>query len=159
MHYQTSYQSPLGYLIIESNGEAITKIDFAEKDISGQQKLEVLEDCKVQLQEYFEGKRLIFDLPLKPEGTEFQQKVWNELLKIPFGVTQTYHELAVKLGNPKVIRAAGTANGRNPIAIIIPCHRVIGTGNKLTGYAGGIWRKRMLLEHEIKYNPTKQTLF
>jgi len=102
---------------------------------------------------------MTFDLPLSPEGTEFQQKVWAELLKIPYGETITYMDLAVRLGDAKVIRAAGTANGRNPIAILIPCHRVIGAGNKLTGYAGGIWRKKILLEIEMKYNPTKRTLF
>ena len=120
---------------------------------------EVLEKCKVQLERYFSGDLLEFDLPLAPVGTEFQQKVWTELLKIPYGETITYMDLAVRLGDPKCIRAAGTANGKNPIAIVIPCHRVIGAGNKLTGYAGGIWRKKMLLELEIKNNPSKRTLF
>ena len=100
-----------------------------------------------------------FDLPLSPEGTGFQQKVWAELLKIPYGETITYMDMAVRLGDPKCIRAAGTANGKNPIAIIIPCHRVIGAGNKLTGYAGGIWRKKLLLELEMKHSIRKNLLF
>ena len=104
-----------------------------------------MENCKDQLKNYFTGKILAFNIPLNPEGTNFQKKVWEELLKIPYGETITYMELAVRLGDPKAIRAVGTANGRNPIAILIPCHRVIGAGNKLTGYAGGIWRKKHCL--------------
>jgi methylated-DNA-[protein]-cysteine S-methyltransferase len=94
---------------------------------------------------------------MNPEGTEFHQKVWAELKKIPYGQTITYLDLAVRLGDAKAVRAVGTANGRNPIAIGIPCHRVIGARNKLTGYAGGIWRKKLLLE--MKHNPSKTTLF
>lgn len=159
MHFQTSIQSPAGYLILKSDGQSIVEIKFSEVDVSEKDSCMVLFQCKDQLQEYFAGQRTTFELPLNPAGTEFQQKVWSELLKIPYGETITYHELAVMLGDPKAIRAAGTANGRNPIAILIPCHRVIGKGNKLTGYAGGIWRKKLLLEHEMKFNPTKLTLF
>jgi methylated-DNA-[protein]-cysteine S-methyltransferase len=159
MEYQISFNSPLGFLVIKSDGRTITEVSFSEKDIPEQNGCEVLDVCHQQLEEYFAGKRMSFDLPLSPEGTEFQQKVWAELLKIPYGETVTYMDLAVKLGDPKCIRAAGTANGRNPIAIIIPCHRVIGTGNKLTGYAGGLWRKKLLLELEMKHNPSKRTLF
>ena len=108
---------------------------------------------------YFSGNFFDFNLPLNPVGTTFQKKVWNELLKIPFGETITYQELAINLGDQKLVRAVGTANGRNPIAIVIPCHRVIGAGNKLTGYAGGLERKLWLLNHEMKYSPLKQTLF
>ena len=159
MQYQHSFKSPLGFLSLNSDGESITEISFAETEIQEDQLCEVLEKCKVQLERYFSGDLLEFDLPLAPVGTEFQQKVWTELLKIPYGETITYMDLAVRLGDPKCIRAAGTANGKNPIAIVIPCHRVIGAGNKLTGYAGGIWRKKMLLELEIKNNPSKRTLF
>jgi methylated-DNA-[protein]-cysteine S-methyltransferase len=159
MQYQTSIKSPLGCLILKSDGQAITSVSFSENDLQEQDSCEVLESCKAQLNDYFSGNLTAFDLPLSPEGTEFQQKVWAELIKIPYGETITYMDLAFRLGDPKCIRAAGTANGRNPIAIIIPCHRVIGAGNKLTGYAGGIWRKKMLLETEMKYNPTKRTLF
>lgn len=159
MQYQTSFSSHLGFLILKSDGQSITVVSFSENDIQVQNSCEVLEKCQEQLDKYFSGKLLAFDLPLSPEGTEFQQKVWAELLKIPYGETITYMELAVRLGDAKAIRAVGTANGRNPIAIIIPCHRVIGAGNKLTGYAGGIWRKKGLLELEMKYNPAKTTLF
>lgn len=137
----------------------VTEISFADNEIQEQRSCEVLENCKLQLESYFSGELMNFDLPLAPEGTEFQQKVWAELLKIPYGETITYLDLAVRLGDPKCIRAAGTANGKNPIAIVIPCHRVIGAGNKLTGYAGGIWRKKMLLELEMKHSPNKRTLF
>jgi methylated-DNA-[protein]-cysteine S-methyltransferase len=159
MEFVTSFQSPPGFLILKSDGRAITEIHFSETDIQEKNSCAVLETCREQLQNYFSGKSFLFDLPLNPAGTEFQQKVWAELLKIPFGETITYHELAIRLGDAKVIRAAGTANGRNPIAVIIPCHRVIGAGNQLIGYAGGIWRKKWLLEHEIKHNPEKRTLF
>jgi len=159
MQYQTSLSSPLGFLILKSDSQAITSVSFSENDLQEKNSCEILEKCSNQLDNYFSGKILAFDLPLSPEGTEFQQKVWAELLKIPYGETITYMELAVRLGDAKAIRAVGTANGRNPIAIIIPCHRVIGAGNKLTGYAGGIWRKKILLELEMKYNPTKRTLF
>jgi methylated-DNA-[protein]-cysteine S-methyltransferase len=159
MQYQTSFESPLGFLILKSDGLSVTEVSFTENDIPEQNPCTLLEKCKDQFQKYFTGKSIVFDLPLNPEGTEFQQKVWAELLKIPYGETITYMELAVQLGDAKAIRAVGTANGRNPIAIIIPCHRVIGAGNKLTGYAGGIWRKKILLELEMKHNPNKHTLF
>ena len=106
-----------------------------------------------QLEEYFAGKRELFNLPIKALGTDFQQKVWRELLNIPFGKTRTYLEQTKQLGDPKAIRAVASANGKNPIGIVIPCHRVIGSDGSLTGYASGIWRKKWLLEHE---SPVKQ---
>ena len=108
----------------------------------------LLIDAKNQIIEYFTGKRKKFDLPLNPSGTEFQLKVWQELLQIPFGETVSYQEIANRLGDPKCIRAAATANGKNPIAIIIPCHRVIGSHGEMTGYAGGIQLKKDLLSLE-----------
>ena len=108
----------------------------------------ILKECTQQLNEYFHGKRIEFSLPLAPKGTDFQKIVWSELQRIPIGKTVTYMDMAKRLGDPKVIRAAGTANGKNPIAIIIPCHRVIGSDGSLTGYAGGLKRKQWLLEHE-----------
>jgi len=159
MEYIISIKSSLGYLIMKSDGQSITEISFSETDIQEKNSCELLANCKLQLENYFSGKITSFNLPLNPEGTEFQKRVWAELQRIPYGETMTYMELAVKLGDAKAIRAVGTANGRNPIAIIIPCHRVIGAGNKLTGYAGGIWRKKALLELEMKYNPNKRTLF
>jgi methylated-DNA-[protein]-cysteine S-methyltransferase len=159
MQYQISFNSPLGFLILKSDGQSVTAIFFSENDIQEQNSCEVLDSCKAQLDDYFSGKSLTFDLPLSPEGTEFQQRVWSELLKIPYGETITYMDMALRLGDPKCIRAAGTANGKNPIAIIIPCHRVIGAGNKLTGYAGGLWRKKILLELEMQHTIRKDMLF
>lgn len=159
MEYQISLQTPLGLLIIKSDGETVNEVSFSDHDIPFQEPCPVLLKCKNQFDDYFSGKSLSFDLPLHPQGTEFQRRVWAELMKIPYGETITYLELAVRMGDQKAVRAVGTANGRNPIALIIPCHRVIGAGNKLTGYAGGLWRKQWLLAHEIIHNPSKQTLF
>lgn len=159
MEYVSSYKSPLGFLILKSDGLAVTEIVFSENDPGQKDDCTILKQCEAQLEDYFCGKSLEFSVPLNPKGTEFQKKVWAELLTIPKGETITYHELAVRLGDPKCIRAAGTANGRNPLAIVIPCHRVIGANNKLTGYAGGLDRKRWLLEHEMKYHPSRNTLF
>lgn len=159
MEYVSSYKSPLGYLVLKSDGVSVTQIVFSEYDPGEKNDCVLLQECERQLEDYFCGKSLEFNLPLNPCGTAFQKKVWAELLTIPKGETITYHELAVRLGDPKCIRAAGTANGRNPLAIVIPCHRVIGSGNKLTGYAGGLDRKRWLLDHEMKYHPPKNTLF
>ncbi len=117
---------------------------FPEKEKSNRH----LEKLKKQLEEYFSGKRKVFELKLSPEGTEFQKKVWDELLRVPFGKTRTYKEQSLALNNLKAIRAVASANGANPIAIIIPCHRIIGTDGSLTGYAGGIWRKKWLLQFE-----------
>ena len=159
MEYQINFESPLGILIIKSDGQAVTEISFSEEVQEIQNSCAVLESCRQQLSDYFAGKLVSFDLPLNPEGTAFQQKVWAELIKIPYGETITYMELAIRLGDTKAIRAVGTANGKNPLAILIPCHRVIGAGNKLTGYAGGIWRKKALLELEMKYSVRKDLLF
>ena len=114
----------------------------------------VLKDAVEQLQEYFEGNRTVFDLRLNPSGTDFQKKVWEALLQIPFGKTISYLELSKQLGDVKAIRAVASANGKNPLWIVVPCHRVIGTNGDLTGYAGGLHRKKWLLEHE---SPAKQT--
>jgi len=129
---------------------------LSEGDVSVEIPLE-LKDAVTQLQDYFEGKRTDFDFKLNPKGTDFQQKVWQELLNIPFGKTMSYMDLSKKLGDVKAIRAVASANGKNPLWIVVPCHRVIGTDGSLTGYAGGLWRKKWLLEHE---NPTtQQSLF
>jgi methylated-DNA-[protein]-cysteine S-methyltransferase len=159
MEYKSSFMSPLGWLALKSDGTAVTEISFTDHTVEQEDNCDVLQLCQQQLEDYFCGKRLEFNLPLNPQGTEFQKKVWAELLNIPSGETITYHQLALRLGDAKVIRAAGTANGRNPIAIVIPCHRVIGTGNKLTGYAGGLIRKQWLLDLERTLNPSTNTLF
>ncbi|MCW2118258.1 methylated-DNA--[protein]-cysteine S-methyltransferase [Flavobacterium sp. 7A] len=117
----------------------------------------ILQESVQQLSDYFEGKRIEFDLKLNPKGTDFQQKVWRELENIPFGKTMSYLELSKKLGDVKAIRAVAAANGKNPLWIVVPCHRVIGSDGSLTGYAGGLGRKKWLLEHE---NPSaQQSLF
>ena len=110
--------------------------------------MDVLDRVESQLNEYFAGKRTTFDLPLEPSGTDFQLNVWELLRKIPYGVTTSYGELARRLGDPQASRAVGAANGANPIPIIVPCHRVVGSKGELTGFGGGIERKRWLLEHE-----------
>lgn len=135
--------TPIGKLKIVGDELAIKLVAFTdEEERSTDGKVPVVvRNCKFQLKEYFEGKRKEFDLPLDPNGTEFQKEVWQELLQIPFGRTSTYAKQAIKLGDLKKNRAVGTANGKNPIAIIIPCHRIIGSDGSLTGYAGGLERK------------------
>ncbi|OYW76579.1 MAG: cysteine methyltransferase [Sphingobacteriia bacterium 32-37-4] len=118
-----------------------------------------MHQCTEQLIEYFHGKRKHFDLPVHQDGTDFQVRVWNKLMDIEYGKTISYLDLAKKLGDPKVIRAAATTNGKNKIAIIVPCHRVIGSDRSLTGYSGGMWRKKWLLQHEFKIANGVQTLF
>lgn len=127
------------FSVLESNEEITTVIP------------EVLEDAVYQIREYFEGTRQTFDLELNPEGTDFQKKVWRALSEIPFGKTTSYLQLSKNLGDAKAIRAVASANGRNPLWIIVPCHRVIGSDGSLTGYAGGLHRKQWLLEHESPY--------
>lgn len=119
----------------------------------------MLIQCVEQLIQYFNGQRRVFELPLNQPGTSFQQQTWNLLTAIPFGKTISYLQLAIKTGDPKATRAVANANGRNNIAIIVPCHRVIGSNRELTGYAGGLWRKKWLLEHETKIMYGVQTLF
>jgi len=107
-----------------------------------------LQECVRQLEEYFQGQRRAFSLKLLPRGTEFQQRVWAQLLKVPYGSTASYRDIALALGDADAVRAVGSANGKNPISIIIPCHRIIGSDGKLIGYGGGVWRKEWLLRHE-----------
>jgi methylated-DNA-[protein]-cysteine S-methyltransferase len=121
--------------------------------------LSVLKDCVDQLDNYFAGTLTSFTFPILQNGTEFQQNVWKELVRIPFGKTISYLELSKRLGNTKVIRAAASANGKNSLAIVVPCHRVIGTSGTLVGYAGGLWRKKWLLDHEAKYAHGVQAMF
>lgn len=128
--------------------------------VSGKEEIPpMLIQCVEQLIQYFNGQRRIFELPLNQPGTSFQQQTWNLLTAIPFGKTISYLQLAIKTGDPKATRAVANANGRNNIAIIVPCHRVIGSNRELTGYAGGLWRKKWLLDHETKIMYGVQTLF
>lgn len=143
------YESPIGTLEISSGEKGITSVLFLNSNSNNNSQVDsLLENCIHQLDEYFHHKRQIFDFPLMPRGTAFQRQVWEKLLEIPCGKTCSYHDIAKRLGNPKAIRAVGGANGKNPIAIIIPCHRVIGASGKLIGYGGGLWRKEWLLRHE-----------
>jgi len=148
-------KTPLGYTKIDGDADGIVSVTIlnTEEKITDILPIE-LEDCAIQLKEYFEGTRKQFDLTLRPEGTDFQQKVWKLLEQIPYGKTISYLELSKQLGDVKAIRAVANANGKNPLWIIVPCHRVIGSDGRLTGYAGGLHRKQWLLEHE---NPYKQT--
>lgn len=142
------YKTPIGFAKICGNQQGISAISVVDKAVVTTQIPFELQDCVQQLVEYFKGERTCFNLKLNPQGTEFQKKVWNELLQVPFGKTRTYMEQTKKIGDPKAIRAVASANGKNPIWIVIPCHRIIGSDGSLTGYAGGIWRKKWLLAHE-----------
>lgn len=147
------YTCPIGEIGIEANEDAVTQIYF-EKDMHSPnieiKMTPIIKEAKSQLDAYFAGKLREFDLPLAPSGTEFRKKIWDLLLKIPYGETRTYGQIAAEAGNPKASRAVGQANHNNPISIIIPCHRVIGANGKLVGYGGGldIKRKLLMLEKE-----------
>ena len=147
-------KSPLGIAKIVGDEIGIAQISLLDDGVFSKEIPKVLQECVLQLQDYFEGKRTEFDCKLNPKGTEFQQRVWQELRNIPYGKTISYLDLAKKLGDIKVIRAAASANGKNPLWIAVPCHRVIGKDGSLTGYAGGLWRKKWLLDHE---NPSIQS--
>lgn len=146
------YSTPIGDITIADNGTAITHIHFGSPDglpdFGTQLATELTDRAFAQLTEYFAGTRTDFDLPLCPKGTEFQQKIWRALQTVPYGETRTYGEIAAQTGNPKASRAVGMANHHNPIAIVIPCHRIIGKNGTLTGYAGGLDIKQTLLHLE-----------
>ena len=147
-------QTPIGTAILEGDENGLSSIRVLNDNVPEGIVPEVLEDAVYQLKEYFEGHRKEFDLKLNPTGTDFQMKVWNALLEIPFGKTLSYLELSKRLGDVKAIRAVASANGKNPIWLVIPCHRVIGSNGDLIGYSAGLDRKKWLLEHE---SPLKQT--
>jgi len=152
------YKTPIGIAKIVGDKNGICAVTVLVETIEINEEIpNCLKDCVQQLDEYFKGNRTTFNLKLNPKGTDFQQKVWSELLQVPYGKTRTYMEQSKILGDVKAIRAVASANGKNPLWIIIPCHRIIGSNGSLTGYAGGIWRKKWLLEHE---NPSmQQSLF
>ncbi len=142
---------PLGFVEIEASGGSIRRVhllDRRPRDAAEDALLPVLEECARQLREYFAGKRRRFDLPLDLQGTDFERSVWEQLLLIPYGKTASYKDVARAVGRPAAMRAVGAANGKNPVAVIVPCHRVIGHDGRLVGYGGGLWRKRWLLDHE-----------
>lgn len=141
--------TPIGGLDIYASNFGVTKVVFSSSPtVRITNGNEITHCCKKQLDEYFKGKRKVFDLPLDQGGTDFQKSVWNCLLTIPFGESVSYKDIAIMIKNPKSVRAVGAANGRNPIGLIVPCHRVIGRNQNLTGYAGGLDRKAWLLKHE-----------
>ena len=147
--FKTYYKSPLGPIEIVGSKDSIIALDFVEDMLPGDDELTFcVKECLKQVDEYFKGERREFFLNLQPAGTEFQKSVWRQLEKIPYGKTTSYGKVADVIGKPNGSRAVGSANGKNPIAIIIPCHRVIGSDGSLTGYGGGVWRKRWLIGFE-----------
>ena len=169
MNESAYYNSPVGILQIKSSGNALRELSFVDKEnkpvagkigvMPGSTAFAQTKKIVQQLDDYFSGKLFEFNLELDQEGTTFQQQVWHELLNIKYGRTTSYLAVSRNIGNEKAIRAVGTANGRNNIAIIVPCHRVIGSNGSLVGYGGGLWRKHWLLEHEAKFANGVQTLF
>lgn len=156
--YETYYKSPLGPIKIVGSHDCILSLDFIDEELPGDSDLPFcLKACVKQIDEYFKGNRREFLLNLDPAGTDFQRMVWRQLEKIPFGQVVTYREIAGVIGNPKASRAVGSANGKNPISIIIPCHRVIGSNGSLTGYGGGLWRKEWLIKYERGFHPDNMT--
>ncbi|SIN67569.1 methylated-DNA--[protein]-cysteine S-methyltransferase [Algoriphagus halophilus] len=147
----------LGNMLIELDEGKLTLLRFTEDPVSDESLEGMVKEVKHQLDEYLSGKRKVFDLPLDLKGTDFQKSVWQAVNEIPFGQTTTYMKLSQKLGNPAAIRAVGAAIGANPILVIVPCHRIIGTNGQLTGYAGGLERKQALLE--LEGFPVQQSLF
>ncbi len=161
--FYTYLLSPIGLIKIEGTATAISVVSFMDTEEAPTESQEILPavvlECKEQLFNYFEGRQQTFSLALEQEGTHFQQQTWQLLTAIPYGKTISYLQLAIQSGDPKATRAVANANGKNNIAIIVPCHRVIGSNRELTGYAGGLWRKKWLLEHENKFAHGVQTLF
>ena len=152
--------SPVGWLKICTGKNALFAISFVnESGISSDKLPDILQKTVFQLQEYFDGKRQKFDLAVAPEGTDFQKKVWDLVNQVQFGEKASYLDIAKLSGSEKNTRAVGLANGKNPIPIVIPCHRIVGSNGKLTGYAGGLERKRWLLRHEQKHSQNEQLLF
>ncbi|ATP42260.1 cysteine methyltransferase [Solibacillus sp. R5-41] len=152
--YRLDVSSPLGMVEITSTENAITAVLFVDREETIHEQTSetptVLKDCYEQLIQYFNGERTKFTVPYEMYGTDFQKSVWTALTTVPFAKTESYKDIAIKVGNEKAVRAVGTTNGKNPISIIVPCHRIIGANGKLTGYAGGLWRKEWLLMHEQK---------
>ncbi len=148
-------KTPLGFTKIEGDRDGLQSISILESPAEKESTVipTILEDAVYQLKEYFDGIRTNFELKCNPQGTEFQKKVWQALSEVPYGKTMSYYELSRRIGSEKAIRAVAAANGKNPLWIIIPCHRIIGSDGSLTGYAGGLHRKKWLLDHE---NPVKQ---
>lgn len=151
--------SPIGYLEIAEENNAIIYINFLDQLIELEEYSSYyLKKCIEQLNYYFSGKSKGFDLKLNPDGTDFQKDVWKEVMKIPYGSTKTYQEIAHAVGDPGAVRSVGNANAHNPLPILIPCHRVVGASGKLTGYIGGLARKNWLLNHELTFSNKEMQL-
>lgn len=161
--FTTCYHSPIGKIKISGTADYISQVTFVNEDAPAVEISEtippLLIECTEQLIQYFQGARRSFELPLNQQGTAFQQEVWTELMSIGYAKTISYINVARRTGDPKATRAVANANGKNNLCIIVPCHRVIGANNELTGYSGGLWRKKWLLEHEKKVAYGIQTLF
>ena len=149
--YYGYYHSPIGTLEIICSEVALLSVMFIDEKKSTNETNSIVEKVIMQIDEYFKGDRKTFDLKIAWKGTAFQEKIWSQLLAVPYGETRSYIELAMEIGNVHAVRAVGSANGKNNIWIVVPCHRVIGSNGSLTGYAGGLERKKWLLEHENKY--------
>jgi methylated-DNA-[protein]-cysteine S-methyltransferase len=150
--YRDSIETPLGQLHILATEHGVSHIRFSEQALQAEviHANEVIEHCIQELREYFNGTRTEFSIPLAPSGTKFEISVWNNLMHVPYASTCSYLDIANHIKNPKAVRAVGKANGANPIAILIPCHRVVGVDGSLVGYSGELWRKRWLLDHEAR---------
>jgi len=154
----TYYSSPIGLIEITGNDDGIATVYFVDERKNNSTKIHPsLKECVYQLEEYFKGIRKEFGIKLNASGTDFQKRVWEQLLTVPFGRTVSYLDISKQLGDANATRAVGNANGSNPISIIVPCHRVIGVNGKLVGYSGGLWRKEWLLNHENSATFGKQT--
>jgi methylated-DNA-[protein]-cysteine S-methyltransferase len=158
--FKTTVETPIGYLELTTDHNYLLSVTFINNYLqpSGYQPNILMETAK-QIGEYFRGIRNVFNLNLQPAGTDFQMKVWEQVMKVPFGETVSYLEIAKQTGSKNNSRAVGLANGKNPIPIIIPCHRIIGLNGKLTGYAGGLDRKKWLLNHELQFSHHPNLLF
>lgn len=141
-------KTPVGFIEVTGSAKGIRSLYFLNFRVKEMRTPACLKDCMEQLREYFAGRLSEFSLTVDLEGTPFQLKVWEETLKIPYGKTLSYQEVANRIGQPEAVRAVGGANGSNPVSVIVPCHRVLGANGKLVGYGGGLWRKKWLLEHE-----------
>lgn len=159
-NFKSILKTPIGLLEVRTNLEFLLSVTFVENEVHyPDYQPEILKQTLLELKEYFKGIRKEFNIKLSPEGTDFQKLVWDKVELIPYGSTKTYLDIAVETGSKNNTRAVGLANGKNPIPIIIPCHRVIGTNGKLTGYAGGLEKKKWLLLHEIKHSEQPNLLF
>ena len=146
--FYSYFKSPIGLVQIGGTASEVTSLDFVERRREKTESHPLIDRAARQIAEYFAGKRQVFDLPISYQGTDFQERVWGQLLKVPYGETASYQDIARGVGNPLAVRAVGAANGKNPISLIVPCHRIIGSNGTLVGYGGGLWRKEWLLKHE-----------